>query len=143
MRPYIRLRSRSLHRYRTDESWGYLDQRHYALHDKDVKFCALFRATLAAGGIQQAPSPNLNAFAERWVRSVKQECLCNLILFGEASLRRALKEFMDHFHAERNHQGKGNVLLFPSHEEPQNCSGDRVHCRHRLGGLLKYYSRAA
>ena len=74
---------------------------------------------------------------------MKQECLCKLILFGEASLRWALKEFVNHFHAERNHQGKGNVLLFPSHEEPQNCRGDRVHCRDRLGGLLKYYSQAA
>jgi hypothetical protein len=94
---------RQMARNATDESWGYLDQRHYALH-RDAKFCALFRATLAAGGIQPAPSPNLNAFAERWVRSVKQECLCKLIFFGEASLRRALKEFMDHFHAERNHR---------------------------------------
>ena len=102
----------------TDESWGYLDQRRYALHDRDAKFCTAFRATLASGGIKPiqlpARSPNLNAFAERWVRSVKQECLSKLILFGEASLRRALGEFVEHFHAERNHQGKGNVLLFPS-----------------------------
>jgi len=60
-----------------------------------------------------ARSPNLNAYAERWVRSVKEECLCKVILFGERSLRRALSEYVEHFHAERNHQGKGNVLLFP------------------------------
>jgi hypothetical protein len=88
----------------TDESWGYLNQRRYALHDRDTKFCPLFRATLNSGGIQPiqlpARSPNLNAFAERWVRSAKQECLSKLILFGEASLRRALTEFIDHFHAE-------------------------------------------
>jgi putative transposase len=131
----------------TDESWGYLNQRRYALHDRDAKFCALFRATLASGGIQPiqlpARSPNLNAFAERWVRSAKQECLSKLILFGEASLRRALTEFIDHFHAERNHQGKGNVLLFPCHEAGQNRQGGRTRCRERLGGLLKYYSHAA
>jgi hypothetical protein len=60
-----------------------------------------------------ARSPNLNAFAERWVRSVKEECLSRLIFFGEHSLRRALMEYIDHFHGERNHQGKGNKLLFP------------------------------
>jgi Integrase core domain len=60
-----------------------------------------------------ARSPNLNAYAERWVRSVKEECLSKLVLFGERSLRRALSEYVEHFHAERNHQGKGNVLLFP------------------------------
>ena len=131
----------------TDESWGYLNQRRYALHDRDTKFCPLFRATLNSGGIQPiqlpARSPNLNAFAERWVRSAKQECLSKLILFGEASLRRALTEFIDHFHAERNHQGKGNVLLFPCHEAGQNRQGGRTRCRERLGGLLKYYSHAA
>ena len=83
------------------------------LHDRDTKFCSLFRATLAAGGIKSiqlpARSPNLNSHAERWVRSVKDECLSKLILFGEASLRRALTDFIDHFHAERNHQGKDNV----------------------------------
>ena len=59
-----------------------------------------------------ARSPNLNAFAERWVRSVKEECLSKLILFGERSLRRALAEYVAHYHAELNHQGKSNVLLF-------------------------------
>jgi putative transposase len=62
----------------TGETWGFLDQRRYALHDRDTKFCPLFRAALAAGGIKPiqlpARSPNLNAYAERWVRSAKQEC---------------------------------------------------------------------
>jgi hypothetical protein len=101
----------------TGEAWGFLDQRRYALHDRDTKFCSLFRATLTTGGtkpIQLPPrSPNLNSYAERWVRSVKGECLSKLILFGEAPLRRALTGFIDHFHTERNHQGKGNLLLFP------------------------------
>src|SRR4029434_11165048 len=59
-------------------------------------------------------SPNLNAYAERWVRSVKEECLSRLILFGEASLQHALTQYVEHFHHERNHQGKGNMLLFPA-----------------------------
>ena len=130
----------------TDEGWGYLDQRRYVLHDRDTKFCASFRTTLTSGGIKPiqlpARSPNLNAFAERWVRSVKQECLSKLILFGEASLRRALSEFVEHFHAERNHQGKGNVLLFPCDLE-RGWRRRSVFCRERLGGLLKYYCRAA
>ena len=70
-----------------DEPSGYLRQHHYVLHDRDTKFCASFRAILATGNVKcLAPpprSPNLNAFAERWVRSVKQECLSKLILFGE------------------------------------------------------------
>ena len=129
------------------EEWGFLEQRRYALHDRDTKFCSVFRDTLAAGGIKPiqlpARSPNLNAHAERWVRSVKEECLSKLILFGEASLRRALTEFIEHFHAERNHQGKGNVLLFPAGKVGQQKPRTRVRCRERLGGLLKYYSYVA
>ena len=85
------------------------------LHDRDSKFCAAFDEVLSSEGVHalRLPprSPNLNAFAERWVRSAKQECFSRLILFGEGSLQRALTEFIAHFHAERNHQGKGNVLL--------------------------------
>jgi len=64
-------------------------------------------------------------------------------LFGEASLRRALTDFIDHFHAERNHQGKGNALLFPTEKVGQQKPRSRVRCRERIGGLLKYYSYAA
>jgi hypothetical protein len=87
-------------------------------------------------------SPNLNAYAERWVRSVKEQCLVRLILFGEASLRHALAEYVEHFHQERNHQGKGNMLLFPAVSQDLECIGP-IQCRERLGGLLKYYSREA
>jgi hypothetical protein len=131
----------------TGEAWGFLDQRRYLLHDRDTKFCSQFQATLAAGGIKPiqlpARSPNLNSHAERWVRSVKSEYLSKLILFGEASLRRALTDFIDHFHGERNHQGKGNVLLFPAEKVGQQKPRNRVRGRERLGGLLKYYSYAA
>jgi len=102
---------------------------------------------LAAGGVKAIPlparSPNLNAFAERWVRSAKHECLSMLILFGERPLSRALAEFSAHYHGERNHQGKGNQLLFPEAGHKPKQRGRTVECRHRLGGLLKYYGRAA
>jgi putative transposase len=131
----------------TQESWGYLHPCRYVLHDRDTKFCASFRSALASGGVKTIPlpakSPNLNAFAERWVRSVKQECLSKLILFGEGPLSRVLTEYNRHYHHERNHQGKGNRLLFPDVSEKRYPSGRNVVCYQRLGGLLKYYQRAA
>jgi hypothetical protein len=138
---------RQMARNATGESWGFLDQRRYVLHDRDTKFCSVFRATLTAGGIKpiQLPArrPNLNSHAERWVRSVKDECLSKLILFGEVSLRRALTDFIDHYQGERNHQGKSNVLLFPHHQVGQQRPQSRVRCCERLGGLLRYYSYVA
>ena len=119
----------------------------YLLHDRDAKFCASFRETLATGGVKclRLPprSPNLNSYAERWVRTVKEECLSKLILFGEGSLRRALGEFAAHYHGERNHQGKGNVLLFPCGKAPTTKPGPSIRCHERLGGILKYYYRKA
>jgi hypothetical protein len=117
----------------------------YLLHDRDTKFTRSFRAIVASGRVEPlvlpAHSPNLNAHAERWVRSVKEECLSRVILFGERSLRRALSDYVGHFHAERNHQGKGNVLLFPRPGARQR--EGPVGCRERLGGLLRYYYREA
>jgi putative transposase len=131
----------------TQDSWGLLDRCRYVLHDHDTKFCASFRSMLRTGGIRPirlpARSPNLNAFAERWVRSVKQECLSKLVLFGAGPLSRVLVEFSAHYHAERNHQGKGNELLFPDAGNKTNPRGQPVKCRQRLGGLLKFYAPAA
>ena len=90
-----------------------------------------------------ARSPNLNAHAERWVRSVKDEALSKLILVGKSSLRHALRDYLTHYQEERNHQGKGNVLLFPPRQEPTSCLEHSVRCRERLGGVLKYYNREA
>jgi transposase InsO family protein len=130
----------------TDVECGALCGQRYVLHDRDAKFCSGFRSILRDGGVEPvrlpARSPDLNAFAERWVRSVKQECLSRLILFGEASLQRALTEYIAHFHGERNHQGKGNILLFPDASD-RSVSESRVECKRRLGGLLRYYIRAA
>jgi putative transposase len=130
-----------------DEIDGAFRTIRFALHDRDSKFCASFRATLRSGGVPPlllpARSPNLNAFAERWVRSIKSECLSKLILFGESSLRRTITEFSTHYHYERNHQGKANLLLFPASGCRRPCPRAPIRCQQRLGGLLKYYSRAA
>ena len=129
-----------------DPESGYLRTQRYVLHDRDTKFCASFRSILEAEGVKcltlPARSPNLNAFAERWVRSIKHECLRKLVLFGEGSLRRALNEYLAHFHGERNHQGKGNVLLFPQIASIDFDSPAIIRSP-RLGGLLNYYRRAA
>src|SRR5215471_1153916 len=97
---------------------GYLNGCRYLLHDRDKKFCREFREALEASGGKCIPipprSPNLNAHAERWVRSIKEECLTKLILFGEHSLRRVVSNFLEHYHQERNHQGNDNQLLFPA-----------------------------
>ena len=129
------------------DEWGLLEGCRYLIHDRDTKFTDSFRTIVKSGHVKPlklpARSPNLNAYAERWVKSVKDECLSKLILFGEKSLRRALFEYLIHFHTERNHQGKGNVLLFPSNLQSTLSLDRTVHCRERIGGLLKYYHRKA
>ena len=129
----------------TDAVDGFLLGKRFLLHDRDPLFTATFRETLAAAGVETVrlppKSPNLNAFAERFVRRIKESCLDRLILFGEASLRRAVREFVAHYHEERNHQGLGNVLIFPG--GAQTPRHDRIVCPERVGGLLKYYHRPA
>ena len=131
----------------TMDEWGFLENLRYLIHDRDTKFCQSFRQIIESGDITPialpARSPNLNAYAERWVKSVKDEFLSRLILFGESSLRRALREYVVHHHHERNHQGKGNVLLFPSARTRAKPIDGPVCCRERLGGLLKYYYQEA
>ena len=127
----------------TMEEWGFLSPGQYLIHDRDGKYCPAFQQIIDTAGVTRVPlpprSPNLNAYAERWVHSVKEECLSRLILFGEASLRYALAQYVAHFHHERNHQGKGNVLLFPTVNQDGERAGP-LQCRERLGGLLKYYT---
>ena len=129
----------------TMEGCGALRECRYLMHDRDTKFTISFRAIIASGQVKTlalpAHSPNLNSYAERWVRSVKEECLSKIILFGERSLRRALSEYVAHYHAERNHQGKSNVLLFCRATETRRA--EPVQCRERLGGILNYYHQEA
>ena len=129
----------------TMEGCGTLRDCRYLLHDRDTKYTISFRAIIESGQVKTLPlparSPNLNAYAERWVRSVKEECLSKIILFGERSLRRALSEYVVHYHAERNHQGKSNVLLFCRATETRRA--EPVQCRERLGGILNYYHQEA
>jgi transposase InsO family protein len=91
---------------------GFLKPGQHLLRDRDSKFTDEFDEILKAAGVKPVKlpprSPNLNAFAERWVLSVKSECLSKVILFGEASLRRVLEEYVRHYHRERNHQGTGS-----------------------------------
>jgi putative transposase len=88
----------------------------YLLHDRDTKYTRSFRAIIESGQVKTlaipARSPNLNGSAEHRVRSMKEECLSKLILFDERCLRRALTEYVAHFHAERNHQGKATSCCF-------------------------------
>jgi transposase InsO family protein len=126
----------------TDAVDGILLDKRYLILDDDTKYCQAFRDFVKREGIAviRLPprTPNLNAYAERWVRSIRDECLSGLIPMGQEMLRCALREYAAHFNHERNHQGLGNVLIMPraSAEGP-------VTCRSRLGGLLNYYERVA
>jgi transposase InsO family protein len=126
---------------------GFLNGCKYLLHDRDGKFCAGFDGVLEAAGLTALKlpprSPNLNAHLERWNRSIKEECLSKLILFGERSLHYVLKKFGTHFHTERNHQGRGNVILFPAPTDRVGEADGAIEMRERLGGLLKFYHRKA
>ena len=82
-----------------------------------------------------------NAHAERFVRTIKESCLERMILFGEASLRKAISEFVAHYHLERNHQGLGNRLIIAPQAEVRTQGA--IRRRSRLGGMLNYYYRQA
>ena len=129
----------------TDVDGGFLCGKRYLILDRDAKYSEGFRHLLVRDGIDviRLPprSPNLNAFAERFVRSVKEECLNRMIFVGQASLRRAIGQYVAHYHCERNHQGLGNRLLHPIAipDERQH----PVRRRERLGGMLSYYYRQA
>ena len=129
----------------TDVGGGFLRGKRYLILDRDTKYSDAFRSVLVREGIQviRLPprSPNLNAFAERFVRSIKEECLNRMIFFGQASLRHAIAQYMAHYHEERNHQGLENRLL-----QPLGVVGEphaRIKRRQRLGGMLNYYHREA
>jgi len=129
----------------TDVVDGFLLCHHFLICDRDTKFTDQFRRQLKNSGIDVVitpyRAPNCNAYAERFVRSIKEECLNRMVIFGEGSLRRAIHEFVQHYHLERPHQGLGNEVI--SRDERLPTSGPEVRCEERLGGILKHYRRAA
>ena len=129
----------------TDVSDGFLLNSRNLIMDRDTNYTEEFRDYLDREGVKPVRclvrAPNCNAFAERFVRSIKDECLDRMILFGEASLRRALGAYVAHYHAERNHQGLGNRLLVPPGRS--SAANEAVYCRVRLGGMLNFYYREA
>ena len=129
----------------SDAAEGSLIGKRYLIHDRDPLFTAEFLNTIQASGIESvkvpARSPNLNAHAERFVRTIKECCLERMILFGEGSLRKAIHEFVMHYHHERNHQGLGNRLIM--REESCADKTGAIQRRQRLGGMLNFYYRQA
>jgi transposase InsO family protein len=127
-----------------DDGDGFLTGKRYVIHDRDPLFTVEFLRTLAGSGVKSVKlpprSPNLNPHAERFVRTIKESCLDRMILFGEGSLRKTIREFVAHDHSERNHQGLGNRLIIP---EPDAGNGGTIRRRERLGGMLNYYYRQA
>jgi len=123
---------------------GLLGPAHVLICDRDSKWSADVHGLLRDAGIRVVVmpirAPNANAYAERFVRSIKEECLNRLIPIGEAHFRRAIAQFVEHYHCERNHQGLGNALIAGA---TATHAVGRVRRHQRLGGLLNYYMRAA
>ena len=129
----------------TDCEDGFLNGKRYILLDRDGKFCPMFREILKSAGVTPLllppRSPNLNAHLERFHRSLKDESLSRLIIFGEKMLRNAVRLYLVHYHTEWNHQSLSNEIIRPDERVGQK-TGD-VACRERLGGILRYYYRDA
>jgi putative transposase len=126
----------------TDFEEGILEGKKYLIHDRDPLFTNGLRMILRSSGIETVKlppkSPNLNAYAERFVRSIKEECLNHLILSSEEQLRYVLSEYLAYYHMGRVHQGLGRIID-PKHEG----NAGEIFCIERLGGLLKSYHRKA
>ena len=129
----------------TDAVDGLFRGKRYLIHDRDPLYTDEFLSMLAEAGIASVKlpprTPNLNAYAERFVRTIKEDCLDRMILFGEQSLRNSVQQFSAHYHFERNHQGLGNRIITP-HQMIGHTTGT-IRRRQRLGGLLSYYYREA
>ncbi len=129
----------------TDCEDGFLKDKKYVIMDRDANFSCAFRTMLEEADVEAVrlppKTPNLNAHLERFHLSIKSECLDQMIFFGERSLRNAVKNYLAHYHSERNHQGLENKILEPG-EEGGAIAG-KIECRERLGGLLRYYHRVA
>jgi len=161
----MELRTRAVHvagvRIEPDGAWvmqiarnlldpvdGFLRRATHLIHDRDPLFTKAWRALFKSGGVKCVPipahSPNCNPHAERFVKTIRTECLDQFVIFGERHLRHLLGEFCAHYHGERFHQGLGGRLIKPSvSPSNDNRTAARIECRSRLGGLLNYYHREA
>jgi transposase len=132
----------------TDPVDGFLRSAKHMIHDRDPLFTEAFIAILKAGGVKSvkipAQSPNCNPYAERFVKTIKYECLNHFVVFGERHLRHLIKDFVEHYMTERFRQGIGGQLI-RKQVGPTNDNGadGKVACRSRLGGMLNYYYREA
>ncbi len=128
----------------TDGFDGFLTGCRFLIHDRDPLFTAKFKKTLHREGIKSVRlpkrSPNLNALAERFVRSIKEECLNRMIFFSERSLGYAITEYVEHYHRERNHQGLEGWMIQPQFRIR---GVGEVERKERLGGMLNFYYREA
>ena len=124
---------------------GFLLGKRYLIHDRDTKYTQAFDALLKESGVEPIllppRSPNLNAHCERFIRSIKEESLSQMVMLGERALYYAIHQYLAHYHHERNHQGLDNQLII--REEIIGCQTGHVVRRKRLGGLLSYYHRKA
>ena len=116
----------------------------YLIRDRDRKFTSMFDSIMKAEGIEMCPlpvrSPNLNAFIERFIQTLKIECLSRFVILGEKHSNYLTREFVDYYHRQRPHQSKENAPLIPSDTPPSK--GDIV-CEERLGGVITHYYRKA
>jgi transposase InsO family protein len=122
---------------------GFLTGKRFLIIDRDGIFSPRFKAIVENTGVEilltAHQAPNMNAYAERFVRSIKSECLDQMIFLGKASLDRAVAEYVAHYHGERSHQGIGNEIISGAKARSEGV----VDVTERLGGLLKYYHRRA
>lgn len=127
----------------TDAVDGFLLKHRYVIMDRDPLFCDSFREMLKASGVKPVRlpprSPDLNAYAERWIGSIRRECFAKVIPLGESHLRQIVREYVDHYHRERPHQSLDNKLISPTNDNA--ATGGCVARSQRLGGVLNYYHR--
>lgn len=125
----------------TDPIFGFLKDKKYLIHDRDPLFTMEFRSILRAAGVKPIKtlpmSPHLNPIIERFIRSIKTECLDQMLIFGERHLEYLIKEYVEHYHTERAHQGLNDEII-----EPPLQGKGKIVCYERIGGLLKSYRRA-
>jgi transposase InsO family protein len=128
----------------TSETDGVLGDGRILICDRDPRWTRGMQDVLEAAGVRvvrtPASAPNCNAHAERFVRTIKHECLNRIVPLGERHLRRTLRDFTMHYHGERNHHGIGNELIDTA---PVRSPGGRIRRRQRIGGVLSYYYRSA